>query len=179
MCVLALLRIPPVLQHHMNILQYNVNSCSSCRQICGLHIRTHSLTHTHTRKHTLSLPFSLSFCHTQTHVYIGWLQSVGLIKLQVSFADCSLFSQVSFAKETCNLIDPTNRSHHISTSSGSEQQLKSNSRDIYVYRHSHTHTHTVSLSLSPSLSLSLPFSLAFSLSPSLSLFLSLTYISTS
>jgi len=50
------------------------------------------------------------------HVYMfgmGWLRSVGSIKLYVSCAEYCLFYKGLFAKETYILIDPTNRSHPI------------------------------------------------------------------
>ena len=43
---------------------------------------------------------------------MGWLQSVGSIKLYVSFAQYGLFYRV-FLQETYNFIDPTNCSHPI------------------------------------------------------------------
>ena len=47
------------------------------------------------------------------YMYIGWLWLVGLIKLQVSFAKISLYKRRYSAKETYNLIDPTDHSHPI------------------------------------------------------------------
>jgi len=43
---------------------------------------------------------------------MGWLWLVGSIKLQVSFAKEPCKRDYS-TKETCNLIEPTNRSHPI------------------------------------------------------------------
>ena len=43
---------------------------------------------------------------------MGWLRSVGSIKLQVSFAEYSLFYR-ALARETYNFIDPTSQSHPI------------------------------------------------------------------
>ena len=45
---------------------------------------------------------------------MGWLRLVGSIKLQVSFAKEPWKKRQYSAKETYNLIDPTNRSHPIS-----------------------------------------------------------------
>ena len=47
-------------------------------------------------------------------IHMWWLQLVGSIKLQVSFAEHRLFCRVLlqiFAKETYDLIDPTDQSH--------------------------------------------------------------------
>ena len=46
---------------------------------------------------------------------MGWLRLVGSIKLQVSFAEYCLFYR-AFAKETYNLIDPTDQSQPIAIS---------------------------------------------------------------
>jgi len=43
---------------------------------------------------------------------MGWLRSVGSIKLQVSFAEYRLFYRALLQK-TYNFIDPTNQSHPI------------------------------------------------------------------
>jgi len=48
---------------------------------------------------------------SQKSAPMWWLRLVASIKLQVSFAEYSLFHRALFAKETHNLIDPTNRSH--------------------------------------------------------------------
>jgi len=44
---------------------------------------------------------------------MGWLRLVGSLKLQVTFAEYRLFFKGSFAKETYNFKEPTNRSHPI------------------------------------------------------------------
>jgi len=44
---------------------------------------------------------------------MGWLRLVGSLKSCVSFAEYHLFYRAFFAKETYNLIDPTDRSHLI------------------------------------------------------------------
>ena len=49
--------------------------------------------------------------HTQ--IFMVWLWLVGSIKLKVSFAKEPYKGDYIFAKETYNLIDPTNRSHPI------------------------------------------------------------------
>jgi len=43
----------------------------------------------------------------------GWLRLVGSLELQFYFAEYSRFWWGSFAKETCNFKEPTNRSHPI------------------------------------------------------------------
>jgi len=48
-----------------------------------------------------------------TYVHMGRLRLVGSFKLYVSFAEYCLFYKGSFAKETHNLKEPTNRSHPI------------------------------------------------------------------
>ena len=53
-------------------------------------------------------------CTASWCIGMGWLRSVGSIKLLVSFAEYRLFYRpLFFSKETCNLIDPTNQSHPI------------------------------------------------------------------
>jgi len=48
-----------------------------------------------------------------TDLIMGWLRLVGSLKSQVSFAEYRLFFKGSFAKETYNFKEPTNRSHPI------------------------------------------------------------------
>jgi len=51
--------------------------------------------------------------HESVMSHMGWLRSVGLIKLQVSFAEYRLFYRALLQKRPVILIDPTNRSHPI------------------------------------------------------------------
>ena len=51
--------------------------------------------------------------NSQSQLAMGWLRSVGSIKLLVSFAEYRLFYKSLFAKETYNFVDPTNQSHLI------------------------------------------------------------------
>ena len=44
---------------------------------------------------------------------MGWLRSVGSIKLQVSFAEYRLLCRALFAKETYSFIEPINQGHPI------------------------------------------------------------------
>ena len=58
-------------------------------------------------------------CDVYMHKYkirnMGWLRLVGFLKLQVSFAEYSLFYRSSFAKETYNLKEPTNTRYEVAT----------------------------------------------------------------
>ena len=49
----------------------------------------------------------------KTHFNMGWLRSVGSIKLIGIFCRIASLLQVSFAKETYNFIDPTKCRHPI------------------------------------------------------------------
>jgi len=100
------------------------------------HTRIHTRAHTHT--HTRAHACTHARMHTRTHAcahirtharhavvctghsglfgdhvaLMGWLQSVGALKLQVSFAK-EPYKRDYSAKETCNFKEPTNRSHPI------------------------------------------------------------------
>ena len=90
---------------------------------------------------------------------MGWLLSVGSIKLYVSFAEYPLFYMAlrifslfhgSFAKETYNIIDPTDSSHPIAEQTAT---LSLTCAHSYTRIQAHTHSRILSLFISSSLSL--------------------------
>ena len=87
---------------------------------------------------------------TSSKMHMGWLQSVGSLKLQVSFRSL-LQNNVSliefFCKRTCNFKEPTYRSQSISTYISTEKSasfdrhsLWSGKKALYTLRMSHAYT---------------------------------------
>jgi len=62
-------------------------------------------------------------------VPMGWLRLVGSIKWKVSFAECRSLLYGSFAKETYNFKEPTNRGHPIAA--GAEGAVNIHSICVY------------------------------------------------
>jgi len=63
----------------------------------------------------ISREFDFSYCSLPLDVDMWWLRLVGSIKLQVSFAKETYEKRLQSAKETYNLINPTDCSHPIYT----------------------------------------------------------------
>jgi len=92
-----------------------------------MHAHTHKFTHARACNHAWVCVCDTPYAHVWNgactcvtgltgHVdFMGWLRSVGSLKLYVSFAK-EPYQRDDILQKTCNFIDPTNRSYRISCS---------------------------------------------------------------
>ena len=74
---------------------------------CAIHVDTHFM-------HALYIYTQTHFvCYTRRQTYYGVATISMLLKIIGLYEECRSLLQGSFAKETCNFKEPTNRSHSI------------------------------------------------------------------